>query len=434
MANEFLLKNVTLVDGSSTDICISDGRIAAIGSDLSCSGETIDCTALIALPGLVDLHTHLRQPGGEQSETIATGSAAAVAGGFTAIHAMANTNPIADNVSVVSFVHDTANEVGLLEVRPVGAVTVGLEGLQLADIEGMHVSTASVNVFSDDGKCVSDARLMREALAKAAEIGAVIAQHAQEPTLTQDAQMNAGEVAESLGLSGWPNIAEEIIIARDILLADELGARLHICHVSTKGAVEIVRAAKARGSLVTAEVTPHHLLLTEELAETRDALYKVNPPLRTKADVMAVREALADGTIDIIATDHAPHPADKKSGDWAEAAFGMLGLETALSIAQKVLIDDLGLDWFKVAEVLSINPARIGKLANQGQPISVGNEANLTIVNPNVARQIESLGKSKSSNNPYAGMILPGQVMHTIFRGQFSFKNSEIQNRSEGNQ
>ena len=434
MSKEFLLQSVTLANGSVTDICIRDGKIFAIADKLSCSGEIVDCTGLIALPGLVDLHTHLRQPGGEQSETIATASAAAAAGGFTAIHAMANTDPVADSAEVVSLVKAIADEVGLVEVRPIGAVTKGLEGHSLADLEGMRQSAAKVLVFSDDGKCVSDAGLMREALLRVREFDGVIAQHAQEPTLTNGAQMNAGLIAEKLGLTGWPSIAEETIIARDILLADELGARLHICHLSTKGSVDIVRAAKANGSMVTAEVTPHHLLLTEDLAETGDAVFKVNPPLRTKRDVIALREGLADGTIDIIATDHAPHPAEKKSCEWVEAAFGMIGLETALSIAQSVLVDDLQLGWQKVADVLSINPARIAKLSNQGEPLAVGSEANIVIVDPRASRRVVPIGYSKSTNNPFVGMDLPGRVIHTIFHGRFSLRNSVVQTPAESNQ
>ncbi len=432
MTSEFLLKNATLADGTNVDIYVRDSRIEAVGSGLSCAGEIIDCSGLIALPGLVDLHTHLRQPGGEQSETISTGSAAAAAGGFTAIHAMANTDPVADNADVVNQVFKLAQEVGLVEVRPIGAVTVGLEGKSLANLEAMNESAASVLVFSDDGKCVSDASLMREALARAKAIGAVIAQHAQEPSLTEGAQMNAGELASKLGLQGWPNIAEEIIIARDILMADELGAKLHICHLSTKGSVAIVRAAKARGSKVTAEVTPHHLLLTEEKVSTDDSVFKVNPPLRTNSDVLALRDAVADGTIDIIATDHAPHSADKKTSDWRTAAFGMTGLETALSIAQKVIVDEMGLSWQRVAELLSVNPARIGQLSNQGQAIKAGVEANLVLVDPRVTRRITGAGESKSSNTPFEGMDLPGQVIHTIYRGQFSLRDSKVQKQSEG--
>jgi dihydroorotase len=432
MSSEFLLKDAALADGTRVDICVRDGRIEAVGSGLSCSGEIIDCSGLIALPGLVDLHTHLRQPGGEQSETIATGSAAAAAGGFTAIHAMANTDPVADNADVINQVFNMAQEVSLVEVRPIGAVTVGLEGKSLANLEAMHNSVANVMVFSDDGKCVSDASLMREALERANAFGAVIAQHAQEPSLTEGAQMNAGVLASKLGLQGWPNIAEEVIIARDILMADELGAKLHICHLSTKGAVDIVRAAKARGSSVTAEVTPHHLLLTEEKATTGDSVFKVNPPLRTNTDVLALRKAVADGTIDIIATDHAPHSAEKKSSDWRTAAFGMTGLETALSISQRVIVDEMGLGWQKVAELLSENPARIGQLSNQGQAIRTGVEANLVLLDPRVTRRITGTGESKSSNTPFEGMDLPGQVIHTIYRGQFSVKNSKIQHRSEG--
>ena len=308
--------------------------------------EVVDGTGLIALPGLVDLHTHLREPGREDAETVLTGTQAAAMGGFTAVHAMANTDPVADTAGVVEQVWRLGREGGYCDVYPVGAVTVGLAGEQLAELGAMADSAARVRVFSDDGHCVNDAVLMRRALEYVKAFDGVVAQHAQEPRLTEGAQMNEGELSGRLGLAGWPAVAEEAVIARDCLLAAHVGSRLHVCHVSTAGSVEIIRQAKASGWNVTAEVCPHHLLLTDDLATSYDPIYKVNPPLRTAADTEALRAALADGTIDIVATDHAPHPLEDKDCEWAAAAFGMLGLETALSVVQETMVDpgllDLG--------------------------------------------------------------------------------------------
>ena len=421
----FLLKNVALASGDVVDICVEDDKIANIGSGLSCTGEIIDCTGLVALPGLVDLHTHLREPGFEQSETILTGSQSAAAGGFTAVHAMANTSPVQDTAGVVEQVLALGREAGYVDVVPVGAVTVGLEGKQLAELAAMANSKAAVRVFSDDGKCVHDPVIMRRALEYVKTFDGVVAQHAQEPRLTEGAQMNEGAVSAELGLTGWPSVAEESIIARDVLLAELVGSRVHICHLSTAGSVEIVRWAKARGINVTAEVTPHHLLLTDELARSYNAVYKVNPPLRTKKDVLALREALADGTIDIIATDHAPHPVEAKDCEWSAAAFGMLGLEIALSVAQSVLVGENKPGWQRVAEVMSLNPAKIGRLTEQGQALAVGSTANLVIVNPASSRKVVD-SHSKSSNNPYVGLELPGEVVHTIYRGYFTVKAGNL--------
>ncbi|MEY4451096.1 MAG: hypothetical protein RLZZ380_217 [Actinomycetota bacterium] len=420
----FTLKSVTLSDGKVTNVSIENGLITAVGQQVA--GEVIDCSGLIGLPGFVDLHTHLRQPGFEQSETVESGSMAAALGGYTAVHPMANTFPVADNAGVVEQVQRLGEEVGLVEVQPIGAVTVGLEGEQLAELGTMNKSKARVRIFSDDGKCVSDPLLMRRALTYVKTFDGVIAQHAQEPRLTQGAQMNEGAVSAELGLAGWPAVAEESIIARDIMLAELTGSRLHVCHVSTAGSVEQIRLGKARGVKVTAEVTPHHLLLTDELARGYDPVFKVNPPLRTAQDVTALREALIDGTIDIIGTDHAPHPEELKKCEWSAAAFGMLGLETAASIAQLVLIDSGKSSWSRLAEVLSIAPARISGLEHQGQPVEIGQVANLTLINPLVSRTIVDGGVSKSNNQPYVGMQLPGQVVHTIFRGTFTVRDTVL--------
>ena len=344
------IKGATLPDGSRADILIEGTQITAVGQGLSsASATTIDADGLVVLPGLVDLHTHLREPGYEQSETVLTGTQAAALGGFTSVFAMANTLPVADTAGVVEQVLRLGDEAGYATVRPIGAVTKGLEGLQLAELGAMANSRAAVRVFSDDGKCVFDPLIMRRALEYVKTFGGVIAQHAQEPRLTVDAQMNEGEVSARLGLAGWPAVAEESIIARDVLLAEHTGSRLHICHLSTAGSVDVIRWAKKRGINVTAEVTPHHLLLTDERAESYDARFKVNPPLRLAEDVMALREALADGTIDIVATDHAPHPIESKDCEWGAAAFGMVGLESALAVVQTTMVETGLIGWADVA-------------------------------------------------------------------------------------
>lgn len=427
--SNLLLKNATLADGSTVDIEISGEKISQIASAgfLKSNAETqIDCSGLIALPGFVDLHTHLREPGFEQSETVYTGTASAALGGYTAVHAMANTSPVADTAGVVEQVKALGDEAGFVKVYPIGAVTVGLNGTQLAELGAMANSKAQVRVFSDDGKCVHDPVIMRRALEYVKAFDGVIAQHAQEPRLTEGAQMNEGQVSADLGLTGWPAVAEESIIARDALLAEHVDSRLHVCHLSTKGSVEIVRWAKARGIKITAEVTPHHLLLTEELARTYDAKYKVNPPLRTQEDVEALREALIDGTIDIIATDHAPHPIESKDCEWGAAAFGMVGLETAASVAQLVLIESGKSNWLRLSEVMSVNPAKIAGDSGQGEPIAIGSVANLALIDPKAKRVIASQTASKSVNNPYAGLELPGAVVHTVFNGRLTVTDGEL--------
>jgi dihydroorotase len=319
-------------------------------------------------------------------------------------------------------------EAGYAEVFPIGAVTIGLEGKQLAELGAMANSKAQVKVFSDDGKCVHDPVIMRRALEYVKAFEGVIAQHAQEPRLTEGAQMHEGAVSAELGLTGWPSVAEESIIARDVLLAEHVNSRIHICHLSTAGSVEIIRWAKARGIKVTAEVTPHHLLLTDELVRSFDSVYKVNPPLRTAQDVEALREALIDGTIDIIATDHAPHPIESKDCEWNAAAFGMLGLETAASIAQEVLIESGKSSWTRLAEVLSFAPARIGGDSNQGQMIQAGSVANIVLIDPKARRKVVADSASKSKNSPYVGLELPGRVVHTIFKGYFTVRDSQLAN------
>lgn len=419
MSKPIVIAGGTLADGKKSDLLIKDGKIAEIAAKIETrDAQVIDASHSIVLPGLVDLHTHLREPGKEDAETVESGSRAGVKGGFTAVSAMANTSPVADTAGVVEQVYRLGQSAGLLDVFPIGAVTRNLEGENLAEIGAMADSVARVRVFSDDGHCVSDPLVMRRALEYVKKFNGVIAQHAQEPRLTHGSQMNEGIVSSQLGLKGWPAIAEESIIARDVLLADHVQARLHICHLTTAGGVEIIRWAKARGINVTAEVTPHHLLLTDELARSYDPVFKVNPPLRTEADVMALREALADGTIDIVATDHAPHPAETKECEWQEASFGMLGLETALSIVNKTMVETGLMSWETVAERMSYAPARIGLYENQGQKLQVGAPAHLAVMDPtSVFRVDRDLVASRSRNTPFHGMELPGQVVATIFNG-----------------
>jgi dihydroorotase len=424
-----VISGATLPDGTSADLYVTDGVFAA---DSAKGATKIDAAGLTVLPGLVDLHTHLREPGYEQSETVLTGSRAAAAGGFTAVHAMANTSPVADTAGVVEQVHSLGAQHGYVTVRPIGAVTMGLAGERLSEIAAMAGSRAKVTVFSDDGKCVSDALLMRRALEYVKTFGGVIAQHSQEPRLTEGAQMNEGALSGELGLAGWPAVAEEAIISRDVLLAQQAGARLHICHVSTAGSVDIVRWAKARGIDVTAEVTPHHLLLTEELARSYDSRYKVNPPLRREEDVHALRDALADGTIDIVATDHAPHPLESKECAWDEASFGMVGLESALSVVQLAMVESGLFAWSDVARVLSRKPAEIGGLAGYNDAFAVGSAANLTLYDASHRRVfgLDDL-RGKGLNTPYLGRELPGRVITTIHNGYATVSDGNLVDADE---
>ncbi|HEY4631268.1 MAG TPA: dihydroorotase [Blastococcus sp.] len=420
----WLIKGARPYGGDAVDILVENGTIAAIGESLSATGaEVIQASGLVALPGLVDLHTHLREPGREDAETVETGSRAAALGGFTAVHAMANTDPVADTAGVVEQVWRLGEQAGLVDVVPVGAVTVGLKGERLAELGAMADSAARVRVFSDDGHCVSDPALMRRALEYVKAFDGVVAQHAEEPRLTAGAQMHEGDRSARLGLAGWPAAAEEAIIARDVLLAGHVGARLHVCHVSTAGSVEILRWAKGRGVQVTAEVTPHHLLLTDACAEGYDPVFKVNPPLRTDVDVEAVRLGLADGTIDAVATDHAPHAVEDKESEWAQARPGMLGLEQALSVVIETMVDTGLLDWRGVADRMSVRPAAIGRLAglgdrSQGRPLAPGEPANLVLLDPAARATVDPAAlASRSRNSPYAGRELPGRVVATFLRG-----------------
>jgi dihydroorotase len=425
-----LLRGARPYGGDPTDLLLRDGVIVEVGpagSVGAAGADVVQADGLVALPGLVDLHTHLREPGREDAETVETGTRAAALGGFTAVHAMANTDPVADTAGVVEQVWRLGREAGWCDVQPVGAVTVGLAGEQLAELGAMATSAAAVRVFSDDGRCVSDAVLMRRALEYVKAFDGVVAQHAQEPRLTVNAQMNEGVLSGVLGLQGWPAVAEEAVIARDVLLAQHVGSRLHVCHVSTAGSVELLRWAKSRGVDVTAEVTPHHLLLTDDLVAGYDPTYKVNPPLRTKADVEALREGLADGTIDAVATDHAPHPVEDKDCEWSAAAFGMVGLETAFSVVVESMVATGLLDWHGVADRMSLRPALIGRLSGHGRTIAVGEPANLVLVDAAARWTVEPTRlASKSRNTPYAGRELPARVVATYLRGRATVRESAL--------
>ncbi|MCH9841323.1 MAG: dihydroorotase [Candidatus Nanopelagicales bacterium] len=429
--DSYLVSGAKIYGEGVQDIRIVNGKISEIGTDLVPGDQVIvQAEGLICLPSFVDLHTHLREPGREDAETIASGSKAATLGGFSAVFAMANTSPVADTAGVVEQVWRIGREVGLVEVIPIGAVSVGLRGESLAELGAMATSAAGVSVFSDDGHCVFDPLLMRRALEYVKTFDGVIAQHAQDPRLTQGSQMNEGELSGVLGLTGWPAVAEEAIIARDVLLASHVDSRLHICHVSTAGSVAIIRWAKEMGVRVTAEVTPHHLLLTEDLVRDFDPVYKVNPPLRTRADTLALREALADGTIDIVATDHAPHPHEAKDCEWDSAAFGMLGLETALGVvvaAMADMADTHNWNWRVLSDRMSTAPARIGRAVNHGRPIAVGEPANLVLINPSAEYLVipDTLA-SLSGNTPYAGMKLPVSITDVFHRGIHQVKGGAI--------
>ena len=431
------ISNAKLANGNLVNVEISNGLITKV--DKATAGNVtdgIDAKSKLLIPGLVDLHTHLREPGREDAETVLTGSRSAVAGGYTAISAMANTNPVADNAGVVEQIYRLGKSAGLVDVNPIGAVTRGLLGEQLAEMGAMADSIAKVRIFSDDGKCVFDPLIMRRALEYVKTFNGIIAQHAQEPRLTVNAQMNEGIISARIGLPGWPAIAEEAIIARDILLAEHVQSRLHICHVTTAGGVELIRWAKQRGIQVTAEVTPHHLLLTDELVENYDPIYKVNPPLRTQKDVQALREGLAEGVIDIVATDHAPHPSEDKDCEFQAGAFGMVGLETALSVVVKTMIETKLMTWPDLIDRMSVAPARIAGYANQGNEIVVGKSANLILIDVEKNWRVDrDKLKSKSKNTPFNGMQLPSVITDVFHNGEHVLQESQVvEKKSESNE
>ncbi|SFC78506.1 dihydroorotase [Nocardioides terrae] len=418
-----LIKGASLLGGEAADVYVEDGLIRSVGP-FSGTAETVDADGLVLLPGLVDLHTHLREPGREDAETVLTGSQAAAAGGYTSVLAMANTTPVTDTAEAAERVLDLGRAAGLVDVQPVGAVTKGLAGEELAELGLMARSRARVRVFSDDGKCVADPRVMRRALEYVKAFGGVVSQHSQDPALAPygSACCHEGQLSGELGLPGWPSVAEETIVARDVMLARHTGSRVHVAHVSTAGSVEVVRWAKAQGIAVTAEVTPHHLLLTTDLLSGYDPTYKVNPPLRPAEDVEALRAALADGTIDAVATDHAPHARHDKEHAFVDAAFGMLGLETALPVVATVMVESGLLDWAGVARVMSVNPAAIAGLDRHGRPLAEGEPANLTLVDPSASYVVDrEASLSLSRNNPWHGRTVTGRVVGTFLRGRRTF-------------
>lgn len=416
-------------EGERVDVLVDDGQIAQIGPDLAIpdTADVIYATGHVLLPGFVDLHTHLREPGREYAEDIETGSAAAALGGYTAVFAMANTNPVADSPVVTDHVWHRGQQVGLVDVHPVGAVTVGLAGAELTEMGMMNAGAAQVRMFSDDGVCVHDPLIMRRALEYATGLGVLIAQHAEEPRLTVGAVAHEGPMAARLGLAGWPRAAEESIVARDALLARDAGARVHICHASAAGTVEILKWAKDQGISITAEVTPHHLLLDDARLASYDGVNRVNPPLREASDAVALRQALADGIIDCVATDHAPHAEHEKCVEFAAARPGMLGLQTALSVVVQTMVAPGLLSWRDIARVMSENPACIARLPDQGRPLEVGEPANLTVVDPDATWTVTGADlASRSANTPFESMSLPATVTATLLRGKVTARDGKI--------
>jgi len=434
MSKRTLLRAGRLVDPASghdgvADVLLDGAVVAEVGPGLEAAGaKEVDCGGLVVCPGFVDLHVHLREPGREDAETIETGSRAAALGGYTAVCPMPNTDPVADNAGVVEMVAARGREVGLVDVFPVGAVTLGQRGVELAELGAMARSAAGVDCFSDDGHPIREARLLRLALEYARAFDAVVADHAEDASLTDGAQMHEGEVSAMLGLAGWPAAAEEMVVARDLLLAELTGGRLHLCHLSTGGAVELVRAAKARGVRVTAEAAPHHFTLTDDAVRSYDPVFKVNPPLREKADVEAVRQGLADGTIDAVATDHAPHAREDKEVEWSAAPPGMLGLQTALGLALAELVGPGYLELPAAIERLTAGPARCRRLPGHGGPVTPGAPANLTVLDPAAHWTVDRARlASRARNTPFHGRELTGRVVHTLLRGAFTVRDGEAQ-------
>ena len=413
------LNNVRPYGEDVTNILIdvADGVIDAVGENpFDDADEVMDCEGNVLLPGLVDMHVHLREPGREDTETIATGSDAAAKGGFTAVFTMANTNPVIDQPFLAEAVWAKGQEYGKCDVYPVGSISQGLKGEQLTEIGLM--SRSGVRMFSDDGKCVNDPQLMRRAIEYAKAHDVVLAQHAEDHRMTEGASAHEGDQAARLGLRGWPRVAEESIVARDAIMTRDYGGRYHLCHASTEGTVELLRFAKNQGIDVTAEVTPHHLMLTDEKLATYDGLFRVNPPLREARDAEALKQALLDGTVDVVATDHAPHGSEDKCVEFENAKPGMLGLETSLAVVHRIFVEPGLADWRFVAKVMSERPAEILRLKDQGRPINVGEPANLVLVDPEspwTAHGDEMA--SKASNTPYEGIEFSARVVGTWLRG-----------------
>lgn len=425
---EFVIKGGRLVDASGSrdaDVVVRGGRVVEVGEGLD-ADRVIDAAGCVVSPGLVDLHTHLREPGMEEAETVESGARAAALGGYTAVVAMPNTTPTIDNAAIAGHVLALGRD-ELCDVHAAGAISVGREGEALAPLGEMHA--AGVRIFTDDGDCVDDARLMRRALEYARSLpGAVIAQHAEAGRLVEGGHMHEGAWSSRLGVPGRPAVAEEAVVARDLALARTTGGRLHVLHVSTGRSVEQIRAAKSEGVAVTAEVTPHHLVLTDEACATWDPAFKVNPPLRAEADVVALRAGLADGTIDAVATDHAPHPPEQKDQPFAEAPPGMLGLETALAVVNTELVGGGVLDLDCALARCSWGPAAIAGLTDHGGPVEIGAAANLCVFDPSATWEVEAGAlASRAVNTPWAGRKLTGRVRHTVLRGEPVVVDGEVQ-------
>ncbi|WP_028709543.1 dihydroorotase [Propionicicella superfundia] len=421
--SDLLITGARTVSGGTGDLYIQDGVLAdpaAAPADV----PRLDADGLLALPGLVDLHTHLREPGREDAETIRSGTKAAARGGYTAVFAMANTSPVTDTAEAAMFVASRARRDGYAQVQPVGAITKGLAGEELAELGLMARSAANVRVFSDDGRCVADSLLMRRALEYVTAFDGVLAQHSQDPRLAgPTACCHEGPVSGRLGLPGWPAVAESVIVARDVQLAEATGSRIHVCHVSTAESVEVIRWAKKRGIQVTAEVTPHHLYFDTSEVQGYDTTYKVNPPLRPDEHRTAIAEALADGTIDVVATDHAPHARQDKDHDFAVASPGMLGLEQALAVVMETMVDTGRMDWAAVVDRMSAAPARIGRLAEQGRPLRLGEPGNVVLVDTTARADVDrDASRSLSRNNPYHGRTLPDPVVATVWAGRITYQ------------
>lgn len=423
-------------EGDPETVTVREGRIVQIEAyDENQSYDAPETTVInghgcVLLPGLVDMHVHLREPGREDTETIETGSRAAAKGGFTAVFAMANTTPVTDQPVIAEAVWAKGQALGYCDVHPVGSISQAMAGKTLTEFGMMARSDAKVRMFSDDGKCLADPQLMRRALEYAKGHNVLLAQHAEEPRMTEGAVAHEGATAARLGLRGWPRVAEESIVARDALLARDYGNRLHICHASTAGTVELLRWAKEQGINITAEVTPHHLLLNDERLNSYDGLYRVNPPLREAEDTVALRQALLDGVIDCVATDHAPHGAEDKCVEFDHAKPGMLGLESSLAVIARLFVATGLADWRFVARVMSERPAQITQLPGHGRPLEVGEPANLTIVDPHAQWVSDSTQlESKSANNPYEGEEFGAQVTHTILRGHLTYQRPEPSQR-----
>jgi dihydroorotase len=430
VSERILLRGGRVVDPAAgrdevADVLIDNGAIAA--SDGSTAGATVlDADGLVVAPGLVDLHTHLREPGREDKETVQSGSRAAALGGFTAVSPMANTEPVADSAAVIHEVRALGERAGLVDVFPVGAITRGLAGDEMAEIGEMV--EAGVRVFSDDGHCVPDARVLRNALtyARAFE-GVVIAEHCEDRSLAENGQMHEGEHSYALGLAGQPREAEEIVVARDLALARLTGGRLHLCHLSSAGSIELVRRAKADGIRVTAEVTPHHLVFTDDDLVTYDTNFKVNPPLRTPEDRDALRAALADGTIDAVATDHAPHAVEEKEAEFDLSPPGTIGLETALAAILTHLVEPGTMSLARAIDAMSTAPARILGARDHGGPLEPGRPANVVVIDPSASWVVEPPFASKSRNSAFLGRSLTGRVVHTIHRGELVVADGKVQ-------